>query len=37
MKYRLPENEDYKVFANIPFFLTTQIVVKLSSGLKSAV
>ncbi len=37
MKYRLPEKGDYKVFANIPFFLTTQIVVKLSSGLKSAV
>lgn len=33
MKYRLPEKGDYKVFANIPFFLTTQIVWKLTSGL----
>lgn len=32
MKYRLPENGDYKVFANIPFFLTTQIVEKLTQG-----
>ena len=30
MKYRLPEKGDYKVFANIPFFLTTQIVEKLT-------
>lgn len=33
MKYRLPEKGDYKVLANIPFFLTTQIVEKLTSGL----
>ena len=32
MKYRLPERGDYKVFANIPFFLTTQIVEKLTGG-----
>lgn len=31
MKYRLPENGNYQVFANIPFFLTTQIVDKLTS------
>lgn len=30
MKYRLPEKGAYKVFANIPFFLTTQIVEKLT-------
>ena len=34
MKYRLPENGNYQVFANIPFFLTTQIVEKLTSGKK---
>ncbi|MDE7199255.1 MAG: rRNA adenine N(6)-methyltransferase family protein, partial [Lachnospiraceae bacterium] len=32
MKYRLSENGNYQVFANIPFFLTTQIVEKLTSG-----
>ncbi|MDE5937810.1 MAG: 23S ribosomal RNA methyltransferase Erm [Lachnospiraceae bacterium] len=32
MKYRLPEKGTYRVFANIPFFLTTQIVEKLASG-----
>lgn len=32
MKYRLPEKGAYKVFSNIPFFLTTQIVEKLASG-----
>lgn len=30
MQYRLPEKEVYQVFANIPFFLTTQIVEKLT-------
>ena len=32
MKYRLPEKGTYHVFANIPFFLTTQIVEKLTQG-----
>lgn len=32
MKYRLPVRGDYQVFANIPFFLTTQIVEKLTQG-----
>lgn len=32
MQYRLPEKEAYQVFANIPFFLTTQIVEKLALG-----
>lgn len=32
MQYRLPEKGVYQVFANIPFFLTTQIVEKLTSG-----
>lgn len=32
MKYRLPTKGDYQVFANIPFFLTTQIVEKLTQG-----
>lgn len=32
MKYHLPEKGVYQVFANIPFFLTTQIVEKLTSG-----
>ncbi len=32
MRYRLPEKGNYKVFANIPFFLTTQIVEKLTQG-----
>lgn len=30
MKYRLPEKRTYQVVANIPFFLTTQIVEKLT-------
>lgn len=30
MKYHLPKNENYKVFANIPFYLTTEIVRKLT-------
>lgn len=32
MQYRLPEKGVYQVFANIPFFLTTQIVEKLTLG-----
>ncbi len=32
MKYRLPAKGTYQVFANIPFFLTTQIVEKLIQG-----
>lgn len=32
MNYRLPAKGDYQVFANIPFFLTTQIVEKLTQG-----
>ncbi|MDE6406021.1 MAG: 23S ribosomal RNA methyltransferase Erm [Lachnospiraceae bacterium] len=32
MKYRLPGKGAYRVFANIPFFLTTQIVEKLAQG-----
>lgn len=32
MKYHLPEKGVYRVFANIPFFLTTQIVEKLTTG-----
>lgn len=32
MRYRLPEKGAYKVFANIPFFLTTQIMEKLTQG-----
>lgn len=32
MKYRLPVKGDYQVFSNIPFFLTTQIVEKLTQG-----
>lgn len=30
MKYHLPKNENYKVFANIPYYLTTEIVRKLT-------
>lgn len=30
MKYRLPDKGDYKVFANIPYNLTTKIVKKLT-------
>lgn len=32
MKYRLPGKGTYQVFSNIPFFLTTQIVDKLTKG-----
>ncbi len=32
LKYKLPVKGDYKVFANIPYFITTQIVGKLTSG-----
>lgn len=31
MKYRLPNCKDYKVFANIPYYLTTDIVKKLTN------
>lgn len=30
MKYKLPQRGDYKVFANIPYYLTTDIVRKLT-------
>ncbi|MDE7414773.1 MAG: 23S ribosomal RNA methyltransferase Erm [Lachnospiraceae bacterium] len=30
LKYNLPEKGDYKVFSNIPYFITTQIVEKLT-------
>lgn len=32
LKYHLPEKGAYQVFANIPFFLTTQIMEKLTQG-----
>lgn len=32
LKYPLPEKEEYKVYANIPYFITTQIIDKLTSG-----
>ena len=32
LKYRLPAKGDYLVFANIPYFITTQIVEKLTSA-----
>ncbi len=32
LKYRLPSKGEYKVFANIPYFITTQIVDKLTQG-----
>lgn len=32
LKYRLPVKSDYKVYANIPYFITTQIIEKLTSG-----
>lgn len=32
LKYRLPVKDAYKVFANIPYFITTQIVDKLTKG-----
>ncbi|MBD5533557.1 MAG: hypothetical protein HDQ98_15380 [Lachnospiraceae bacterium] len=32
LQYHLPEKGDYLVFANIPFFITTQIVNKLTSA-----
>lgn len=31
MKYHLPNRKDYKVFANIPYYLTTDIVKKLTN------
>lgn len=30
MKYALPDRKDYKVFANIPYYMTTEIVRKLT-------
>ena len=30
LKYQLPKSGKYKVFANIPFYITTEIVMKLS-------
>lgn len=32
LKYNLPEKGDYKVFSNIPFFITTQIIEKLTQA-----
>lgn len=32
LNYRLPSGKDYKVFANIPYCITTQIVRKLTEG-----
>lgn len=32
MKYQLPNNGNYKVFANIPYYMTTQIVRKLTEA-----
>lgn len=32
LKYQLPAKGDYKVFANIPYFITTQIVKKLTEA-----
>lgn len=32
LQYRLPVKGEYKVFANIPYFITTQIVEKLTQG-----
>lgn len=32
LKYNLPAKESYKVFANIPYFITTQIVEKLTGS-----
>lgn len=32
LKYSLPAKGDYKVFANIPYFITTQIIEKLTSA-----
>ncbi|MDE6387260.1 MAG: 23S ribosomal RNA methyltransferase Erm [Lachnospiraceae bacterium] len=35
LNYRLPVKDDYKVFANIPYFITTQIIDKLTNGTKA--
>jgi len=32
LKYSLPAKGEYKVFANIPYFITTQIIDKLTNG-----
>ena len=32
MKYKLPDKENYKVFSNIPYYLTTEIVRKLTEN-----
>lgn len=32
LNYKLPARGDYKVFANIPYFITTQIIDKLTGG-----
>lgn len=32
LNYKLPARKDYKVFANIPYFITTQIIDKLTGG-----
>lgn len=32
LKYDLPAKGDYKVFSNIPYFITTQIIEKLTNG-----
>lgn len=32
LKYNLPIKGEYKVFANIPYFITTQIIEKLTNG-----
>lgn len=32
LKYRLPVKGSYKIYANIPYFITTQIIGKLTSG-----
>lgn len=32
MKYHLPDNGNYKVFSNIPYYLTTRIVRKLTEN-----
>lgn len=36
LKYSLPIKGDYKVFANIPYFITTQIIEKLTENLNPA-
>ncbi len=32
MKYKLPDKGNYKVFSNIPYYLTTEIVRKLTEN-----